>query len=71
MRRDGATPVVLSGEREKAGLGKRQEEEGHRWRAESAGSVILRYARRTHVEDGVGQAVNFFHLDCLGRQLSA
>ncbi len=27
--------------------------------------LIMNYARRNHVEDGLGTSVNFFHLDCL------
>jgi hypothetical protein len=33
--------------------------------AETARNVIIRYAGRNRVEDGLGSAVNFFHLDCL------
>jgi hypothetical protein len=36
---------------------------------ESVREVITRYARRNHVEDGLGQAVNFFHLDCLASEV--
>ena len=32
---------------------------------ETARNVIIRYAGRNRVEDGLGTAVNFFHLDCL------
>jgi hypothetical protein len=42
--------------------------------AETARNLIIRYAGRNRIEDGLGTAVNFFHLDCLasdwlGRQL--
>jgi hypothetical protein len=32
-------------------------------------SLIVRYAGRNRVEDGLGQAVNFFHLDCLASEV--
>jgi hypothetical protein len=32
---------------------------------ETARNLIIRYASRNRVEDGLGQAVNFFHSDCL------
>ena len=32
---------------------------------ETARNLIIRYAGRNRVEDGLGTAVNFFHLDCL------
>jgi hypothetical protein len=31
--------------------------------------LIVRYAGRNRVEDGLGQAVNFFHLDCLASEV--
>jgi len=36
---------------------------------EKARSVISRYAGRNRVEDGLGTAVNFFHLDCLASEV--
>jgi hypothetical protein len=36
---------------------------------ETARSLIIRYAGRNRVEDGLGQAVNFFHLDCLASEV--
>ena len=32
---------------------------------ETARNIIIRYAGRNRVEDGLGISVNFFHLDCL------
>ena len=32
---------------------------------ETARNLLVRYAGRNRVEDGLGSAVNFFHLDCL------
>jgi len=32
---------------------------------ETARSLVVRYAGRNRVEDGLGSCVNFFHLDCL------
>jgi hypothetical protein len=32
-------------------------------------SLIVRYAGRNRVEDGLGNAVNFFHLDCLASEV--
>jgi len=32
---------------------------------DSPRELIMNYARRNHVEDGLGTSVNFFHLDCL------
>jgi hypothetical protein len=32
---------------------------------ETARNLVIRYAGRNRIEDGLGQAVNFFHLDCL------
>jgi hypothetical protein len=37
--------------------------------AETARSLIIRYAGRNRVEDGLGTAVNFFHLDCLASEV--
>jgi hypothetical protein len=36
---------------------------------ESGRSLIVRYAGRNRVEDGLGTAVNFFHLDCLASEV--
>jgi hypothetical protein len=36
---------------------------------ETARGLIVRYAGRNRVEDGLGQAVNFFHLDCLASEV--
>ena len=36
---------------------------------ETARDLIIRYAGRNRVEDGLGQAVNFFHLDCLASEV--
>jgi hypothetical protein len=36
---------------------------------ETARSLILRYAGRNGVEDGLGTSVNFFHLDCLASEV--
>jgi hypothetical protein len=36
---------------------------------ETARDLIVRYAGRNRVEDGLGQAVNFFHLDCLASEV--
>lgn len=36
---------------------------------ETARNVIIRYAGRNRVEDGLGSAVNFFHLDCLASEV--
>lgn len=35
----------------------------------TARNVIIRYAGRNRVEDGLGIAVNFFHLDCLASEV--
>jgi hypothetical protein len=35
----------------------------------TARSLILRYAGRNAVEDGLGTSVNFFHLDCLASEV--
>jgi hypothetical protein len=36
---------------------------------ESARALMVRYARRNRVEDGLGISVHFFHLDCLAREV--
>jgi hypothetical protein len=36
---------------------------------ETARGLIVRYAGRNRVEDGLGTAVNFFHLDCLASEV--
>jgi hypothetical protein len=36
---------------------------------QTARNLIVRYAGRNRVEDGLGQAVNFFHLDCLASEV--
>jgi hypothetical protein len=36
---------------------------------ETARNVVIRYASRNGVEDSLGSAVNFFHLDCLTSEL--
>jgi hypothetical protein len=36
---------------------------------ETARNLIIRYAGRNRVEDGLGSAVNFFHLDCLASEV--
>jgi hypothetical protein len=36
---------------------------------ETARSLIIRYAGRNAVEDGLGASVNFFHLDCLASEV--
>lgn len=36
---------------------------------ETARNVIIRYAGRNRVEDGIGISVNFFHLDCLASEV--
>jgi hypothetical protein len=36
---------------------------------ETARSLVVRYAGRNRVEDGLGQSVNFFHLDCLSSEV--
>ena len=38
-------------------------------RDETARSLVVRYAGRNRVEDGLGQSVNFFHLDCLASEV--
>jgi hypothetical protein len=37
--------------------------------AETARNLVIRYAGRNRVEDGLGSAVNFFHLDCLASEV--
>jgi hypothetical protein len=37
--------------------------------AQTARGLVVRYAGRNRVEDGLGQAVNFFHLDCLASEV--
>jgi hypothetical protein len=36
---------------------------------ETARNLIIRYASRNGVEDGLGQCVNFFHLNCLSSEV--
>jgi hypothetical protein len=36
---------------------------------ETPRSLVVRYAGRNRVEDGLGQSVNFFHLDCLASEV--
>jgi hypothetical protein len=36
---------------------------------ETARNLIIRYAGRNRVEDGLGSCVNFFHLDCLASEV--
>lgn len=36
---------------------------------ETARNLIIRYAGRNRVEDGLGSAVNFFHLNCLSSEV--
>jgi hypothetical protein len=36
---------------------------------ETARNIIIRYAGRNRVEDGLGISVNFFHLDCLASEV--
>ena len=36
---------------------------------ETARDLIIRYAGRNRVEDGLGISVNFFHLDCLASEV--
>jgi hypothetical protein len=36
---------------------------------ETARDVVIRYAGRNRVEDGLGISVNFFHLDCLASEV--
>jgi hypothetical protein len=37
--------------------------------AETARALVIRYAGRNGVEDGLGHSVNFFHLDCLASEV--
>jgi hypothetical protein len=37
--------------------------------AETARELIIRYAGRNRIEDGLGISVNFFHLDCLASEV--
>lgn len=36
---------------------------------ETARNLVIRYAGRNRLEDGLGSAVNFFHLDCLSSEV--
>jgi len=36
---------------------------------ETARNLVIRYAGRNRVEDGLGISVNFFHLDCLASEV--
>ena len=36
---------------------------------ETARNLVIRYAGRNRVEDGLGSCVNFFHLDCLASEV--
>jgi hypothetical protein len=36
---------------------------------ETARTLITRYAQRNRIEDGLGNSVNFFHLDCLASEV--
>jgi len=36
---------------------------------ETARQVIIHYAQRNRIEDGIGISVNFFHLDCLASEV--
>jgi hypothetical protein len=36
---------------------------------ETARNLVIRYAGRNRIEDGLGSAVNFFHLDCLSSEV--
>jgi hypothetical protein len=38
-------------------------------REETARNLVIRYARRNRIEDGLGSAVDFFHLDCLSSEV--
>ena len=35
----------------------------------TARDLVIRYARRNGIEDGLGISVNFFHLDCLASEV--
>jgi hypothetical protein len=37
--------------------------------AQTAREIVIRYAGRNRVEDGLGSSVNFFHLDCLASEV--
>jgi hypothetical protein len=37
--------------------------------AQTARDLIIRYAQRNRIEDGLGISVNFFHLDCLASEV--
>lgn len=37
--------------------------------SETPRNLIIRYAGRNRIEDGLGSAVNFFHLDCLASEV--
>jgi hypothetical protein len=37
--------------------------------AETARNLVIRYSGRNRVEDGLGSAVNFFHLNCLSSEV--
>jgi hypothetical protein len=37
--------------------------------SETARNLLIRYAGRNRVEDGLGSCVNFFHLDCLASEV--
>jgi hypothetical protein len=36
---------------------------------ETARNLVIRYAQRNRIEDGLGISVNFFHLDCLASEV--
>jgi hypothetical protein len=36
---------------------------------ETARSLVIRYAGRNRIEDGLGTSINFFHLDCLSSEV--
>jgi hypothetical protein len=38
-------------------------------KTETAREIVIRYAGRNRVEDGLGSSVNFFHLDCLASEV--
>ena len=38
-------------------------------KTETAQEIVIRYAGRNRVEDGLGSSVNFFHLDCLASEV--
>jgi hypothetical protein len=37
--------------------------------AQTAREIVIRYAGRNRIEDGLGTSVNFFHLDCLASEV--